>query len=68
MESQSELRRLPVVDLAGLCRQVALNPLAETAIRQKGHMLFSESVAFPKLESLKARMVDFLSDKLVLFK
>jgi hypothetical protein len=68
MESESDLLRLPLVDLAGLCRKVALNPSADTATRQKGHTLLSESIAFPQLESLKGRMVDFLSDKFIFFR
>ena len=66
MESQRDLRRLPLV--AGLCRKVALNCSADTAVHEKGRTLLSESIAFPKLESLKARMVDFLSDKFIFFK
>jgi hypothetical protein len=68
MESQPDLQQLPLVVLAGLCRKIALNPSVDTAIRERGRTLVSESVAFPKLESLKARMVDFLSDKSTFFK
>jgi hypothetical protein len=32
-----------------------------------GQTLVNESVAFPELESLKARMIDFLSDKFIFF-